>query len=1042
MRQWVRSVGAVVALVLLLVGVPLLLVRVAGYPLPQHRLDVAHMRQMVRQGDVPAEFVIKAIAVVVWFAWIQLAWAVLWELFVNLPRAGTGRQRRAPFVPRLMSMGVARLVAAVASAGIVGSAAMPAAAAPVGATPVVLTATPAVAVPGTGTDAAATTAARTNADLRWRVDQRDTLWDIAERALGDGTRVGELLDLNPQLGSPRGLRAGQQLRLPAGAFVPIEHRVGAPAPITEQTAGPSTAAEAVPSEDGPAVPAIEAVPAAAKAFRRDAAPATPTTHHVVVEGDTLWDILEQTYGTVDADLVWTIAKVNAIADPDLIHVGDVIRLPGAIPGALPRPQVRADAEDLLEALPASTAAAPATPAPPPTLSPPPADFDDVPARPETPAATSTPTTTTTTTTVPMSPGGPGDERPGDLRRPAPTSAPAPIGLGEAGLISAGVVALVTARRRARLRAARSLVRLPERTERIVDTERSLRRVGANERIVRVDVAIRAAAAEVVDTEARLAVVQAGPDGVVTVTFTGPVELPAPWIGSRQRWAIPGSTPIELLAERARRVGAPCVALVQLGVDPTGADVLVDLEAAGTLTVGDASGAGDDVVRAIAAGLATSPFAEPATLIGVGVPTTAFLGRPDAIEVSSAAALRDELDSLVGAVPPGRTTFALRARHTGGEAWEPGIVLVAAAAATAEIVEAVGEIQDGSTAVAAVIASKAGSGPSWSLLPGDGEWELQPFGLSIRPVGLTVEDLDDVVELVADAEAPLVPVDDPFAPEAVEGADASASLLRPLPPESGIDSPPGSVPERWSLLVRVLGPVEVVDREFRAASFGRAKPLELVSWLVLNREQPKRRAARTALWEIDVRDATFANVVSEARRVLRALVSPPAGEEWVGRTTTDRLPLHRGVICDVEVVQAALQRARVQPPEQAIATLRPAVELIRGMPFDGAGYLWPDADGVTSNLIMLSTAAAAELAGHYLSLGDVDGVFWATGRGLKALPGHEELISLRMRAFHRSGDLAGVRAEWDSYERVLRADQFSTGEPARKLVELRRELLSS
>ena len=79
--------------------------------------------------------------------------------------------------------------------------------------------------------------------------------------------------------------------------------------------------------------------------------------------------------------------------------------------------------------------------------------------------------------------------------------------------------------------------------------------------------------------------------------------------------------------------------------------------------------------------------------------------------------------------------------------------------------------------------------------------------------------------------------------------------------------------------------------------------------------------------------------------------------------------------------------------------------------------------------------------HYLSVGDTDGVFWATGQGLKVLPGHEELIALRMRAHGRHGDLAGVRREWESYERVLHAEAWSDGEPSPKLVALRRELLS-
>ena len=87
------------------------------------------------------------------------------------------------------------------------------------------------------------------------------------------------------------------------------------------------------------------------------------------------------------------------------------------------------------------------------------------------------------------------------------------------------------------------------------------------------------------------------------------------------------------------------------------------------------------------------------------------------------------------------------------------------------------------------------------------------------------------------------------------------------------------------------------------------------------------------------------------------------------------------------------------------------------------------------------AAATELANHYLLLGDVDGVFWATGQGLKVLGGHEELISLRMRAHARRGDLAGVRGEWESYERAIAADPWAAAEPAPKLVALRRELMA-
>jgi hypothetical protein len=191
----------------------------------------------------------------------------------------------------------------------------------------------------------------------------------------------------------------------------------------------------------------------------------------------------------------------------------------------------------------------------------------------------------------------------------------------------------------------------------------------------------------------------------------------------------------------------------------------------------------------------------------------------------------------------------------------------------------------------------------------------------------------------------------------------------------------------------------------------------------------------------VRDTTFANVVSDARRTLARLVAPATGEEWIGRTLTDDLPLHPLVITDADVLADRLRAARGLAPADAIDTLRPALALVRDIPFAGSGYLWPDTEGVTSELILLVTSAAAVLAGHSLGLGDVAGVFWATGQGLKVLPGHEELISLRMRAYGRTGDLAGVRHEWESYERVLNAEVWSDGEPAPKLVALRKELLT-
>ncbi|HAP75684.1 MAG TPA: hypothetical protein DCR14_06330, partial [Acidimicrobiaceae bacterium] len=292
-----------------------------------------------------------------------------------------------------------------------------------------------------------------------------------------------------------------------------------------------------------------------------------------------------------------------------------------------------------------------------------------------------------------------------------------------------------------------------------------------------------------------------------------------------------------------------------------------------------------------------------------------------------------------------------------------------------------------------------------------------------PAGLDLQSVVAVRALLASEDEPL----------------AALAPAVPLRAVEALVAAPFVEPD-WSLLVRVFGQVEVIDRAGGTADFERSKAAELVVWLTQHRERPTRHGARNALWDVEVRDATFANVVSDARRAMARLVAPPDGEEWIARTLTDDLPLHAGVCSDAELVAARVEHARLLPPAAAVEVLRPAVDLLAGMPFAGTGYLWCDAEGLSTSLSLLAVDAAGQLAQHCLTLGDVEGVFWATGQGLRVIGGHEELVALRMRAHARRGDLAGVRNEWESYERALAADTFLAPEPSDKLVQLRRELL--
>jgi hypothetical protein len=569
-------------------------------------------------------------------------------------------------------------------------------------------------------------------------------------------------------------------------------------------------------------------------------------------------------------------------------------------------------------------------------------------------------------------------------------------------------------------------------------------IGGSERAARVDVAVRAAAPALIEREQRVLAVLGAADGELELVATGHVELALPFTGSGTRWVLPSATPIELLAADARKVAPPCPTLVQLGVDEIGRDVYVDLEALEALEIGGPPDVADSIVAAVAATLAGSVFAEVTNLFSVAVPSDAFFGhrlhRSAADPVSALAGASAAIGSTSSFAAP---TFELRARATAGEAWEPSVVLVGSGA---------GEFTAPANRRGLALVSAAPIiGPSSRLAPEAGWWVLRPLGVRLQPIGLVPDDLSALAEL-ADVE----PVSDPALDHRLSGADLtiytddewSAPLDMSTP--GGSDTDPStqrahahatSHIDDWALLVKVLGPVAVVDRSGTTVEFERSKTRELVAWLATHRLRSTRGNARTALWDHHVRDATFANVVSEARRSMARLAPPPGGEEWLGRTLNDSLPLHGSVRTDAELVAAALDASRLQPPAMAIATLEPAVALVVGMPFEGTAYLWPDAEGLTSNLIVLAISATAELAAHHLSVGDLDGVFRATGRGLQVLPGHEQLIGLRMRAHAQAGDLAGVRHEWESYERTLDADPWSDGEPSPKLVELRQELLN-
>ena len=199
-------------------------------------------------------------------------------------------------------------------------------------------------------------------------------------------------------------------------------------------------------------------------------------------------------------------------------------------------------------------------------------------------------------------------------------------------------------------------------------------------------------------------------------------------------------------------------------------------------------------------------------------------------------------------------------------------------------------------------------------------------------------------------------------------------------------------EGWSLVLQVFGYPKVMNRAGEVAHFDKKRALELVTWMALNRERSRRSAARTAMWEDDVADATFSTVVSSMRRGLAAIDNSVTATEWAPPTYSDELVLDNRIITDECLIADSLRKFRTDPCE--LGELLRYLPWVRDVPFAGTAYSWADLDGTTTRLVILALTASREVATWAVEHGDLDVLGVAVSAGLRVMPGDEELLRLQ------------------------------------------------
>ncbi|WP_165787984.1 MULTISPECIES: LysM peptidoglycan-binding domain-containing protein [Cryobacterium] len=927
MKRLALGLGSLVLVLALLVGIPAALLFLAGNPFPSGD----ELSRALSTPDYGGEFLVGTLLpLIAWVAWATFALGFL----VELP----GHIRGIPS-PHLPGLGLQQLwAAALIGAIVVMLTGVGALAGSTAGSPASAPASVSVSQSGTGatfgstqahggtgagsTDSAAVSidttveaapAAPIAAAPTYVVQPGDSLWRIAEQHLGSGERFAEIAGLN--LGVAQG----------DGHSLTAENWLNAGWVLT--------------------LPADAAVPAAPEA-------ATPA-EHVVVEGDTLWDLAADAYGdgTRYPEIVAASAAVvqpdgATITDPNLIQPGETVNLPGV--GA-PTPDAvagTAAASPVAEGVPVGATIEAASPTVTPAVAAPVDASAGVEANAAGAAAFS-------------------------------HTAPAHTTGGIGAVLAVGLLGLLGLRRagqRGRREFGRRIA-LP--TAEASTLELELRAVENRMGLDDIDHALRYLAVWAEDTGRTLPSIEAIrlADDDVTLYLSGTDPLPRPFrTEAVPANVVPANSTTAWTIDRAALPGVervpqpPYPAFVTLGQDQAGAHILVDLERLGTLGVTGPPELRLGVLTAIAAELATSRRSEiRVTVVGAADDLATALASPRLRHVPDVATLL--------AHPAG----------DGLAAETPEIVILALAqplsdrqrAALAARSARLGIVQSGSTARAAAAPDRA----PWTLNVDDiGAARLLPVGLSLAPQLLGAAECTRLIELFRSTAAHSVTGPEWARQMGAAGVGGAGSTGTAEAADVGASGAP------W---IRLLGPVEVIGArgvEPRGTAGGAELfrlpwATELVAFFTVHRTA-SAVDVQTALWPADLPTGLAAQQNRNAlTNETRAWLGDSTDDEpYLPVVGADGLRLHPDVQSDWDVWRQLLGD---DVTLTTTATLVSALRLVTGEPLSGLPtnhFVW--AEPLREEITGAVLDAADELAARARISGDADSAaLAASARGL-------------------------------------------------------------
>ncbi len=554
----------------------------------------------------------------------------------------------------------------------------------------------------------------------------------------------------------------------------------------------------------------------------------------------------------------------------------------------------------------------------------------------------------------------------------------------AGLLAAGIVGSLALRRR------RQLGRDPE--EDALDVESDLRVAATHARSAWVDHALRRLA-----RQCREQGIEPPPAYGATVDDDSIELLLSPAIPTAaEGWtAVDGGR--RWRCERADDDDAaelatvPYPALVSLGVDTGGRDVMLDLEAAGGVISisGDVTMAAQ-VATAIAVQAATSPWTDQLRVISCDIP--ASIGQIDDERISVVDDLTDDLDRIEEEID-GLRQDVLTGRMS-RRGFVASTVVVLGQTPEPDVAVRLGTLAGSTRQAFAVVIAGEHRSSRWRLhVDEHGILSAPNLELSLRANVITAAQLDAVAELF----------------------EATREVSETNPGDRVAIAPPRRTHDDadWTTArrrVSVLGAVSVEGAGDLAPD--RADlATEMVVYLAMHPEGVHPNVLGGIVWPrgvtADVRDAGIA-------RTRAWLGTDTAGNHNLRSGADGRLSLAPQVVCDWDVARNLLLKSRrATTVGDEAELLRRGLGMVRGEPFaelPEGRYGWIVRDGLPRAMVNVIVDSSLRLCS--LIDDDPGGIVASAGAGLRISPGNQQLWRELIRARSSSTGVAGVRQTLD------------------------------